>query len=79
MAPAGSDGSFSDISQIPLAAIDHIEVLSDGASAIYGADAVAGVVNIITRNDSRSMLFFSPVLQNSIQWNSENTSANSNH
>ena len=51
MAPAGSDGSFTDISQIPLSAIDHIEVLSDGASAIYGTDAVAGVVNIITKKD----------------------------
>jgi iron complex outermembrane recepter protein len=51
LATAGSDGSFTDISQIPLSAIDHIEVLSDGASAIYGADAVAGVVNIITRKD----------------------------
>ena len=51
LSPAGTGGSFSDISQIPLSAIDHIEVLSDGASAIYGADAVAGVVNIITRKD----------------------------
>jgi iron complex outermembrane receptor protein len=51
LAPAGLDGSITDISQIPLSAIDHIEVLDDGASAIYGADAVAGVVNIITRKD----------------------------
>jgi outer membrane cobalamin receptor len=51
LAPGGLDGSFTDISQIPLSAVDHIEVLPDGASAIYGADAVAGVVNIITRKD----------------------------
>jgi len=51
MAPAGFDGSFVDISQIPVSAIDHLEVLDDGASAIYGSDAVAGVVNIITRRD----------------------------
>lgn len=51
LAPAGIDGSFIDTSEIPLAAIDHIEVLADGASAIYGADAVAGVVNIVTRKD----------------------------
>lgn len=38
-----------DLSVIPVAAIDRIEVLKDGASAIYGADAVAGVVNIITQ------------------------------
>ena len=38
-----------DLSVIPVSVIDRIEVLKDGASAIYGADAVAGVVNIITR------------------------------
>ena len=51
LAPGGLDGSFTDISQIPLSAVDHVEVLPDGASAIYGADAVAGVVNIITRRN----------------------------
>jgi iron complex outermembrane recepter protein len=51
IAPSGSTGSFTDISQIPLSAIDHVEILSDGASAIYGTDAVAGVVNIITKKD----------------------------
>lgn len=40
-----------NISAIPLAAVDRIEVLSGGASAIYGSDAVAGVVNIIMRTD----------------------------
>jgi outer membrane receptor protein involved in Fe transport len=48
--PAGAYGSFTDISLIPTTAIDHIEVLADGASAIYGSDAVAGVVNIALRN-----------------------------
>jgi outer membrane receptor protein involved in Fe transport len=51
LAPGGLDGSFTDISQIPLSAVDHIEVLPDGASAIYGTDAVAGVVNIVTRRE----------------------------
>lgn len=51
LAPAGSDGQFVDISLIPLAAIDHVEILTDGASAVYGADAVAGVVNVILRKD----------------------------
>jgi iron complex outermembrane recepter protein len=51
LAAGGLDGSTVDISQIPLSAIDHIEVLDDGASAIYGSDAVAGVVNIITRHE----------------------------
>jgi iron complex outermembrane recepter protein len=49
LAPAGLDGSITDISLIPLSAVDHIEVLTDGASAVYGSDAVAGVVNIVTR------------------------------
>jgi iron complex outermembrane recepter protein len=49
IAPGGLDGSMVDVSLIPLSAIDHVEVLTDGASAIYGSDAVAGVVNIVTR------------------------------
>jgi outer membrane receptor protein involved in Fe transport len=40
---------FVDLNSIPLGMIDHIEVLKEGASAIYGADAIAGVVNIHTR------------------------------
>jgi iron complex outermembrane recepter protein len=40
-----------DISQIPLGAVDRVEVVTDGASATYGADAVAGVVNFIMRHD----------------------------
>jgi iron complex outermembrane receptor protein len=47
---AGANGSFSDISLIPSSAIDRIELLTDGASAIYGSDAVAGVVNFRFRN-----------------------------
>lgn len=43
----GIDGTV-DISAIPSAIIDHIEILQDGASAIYGSDAITGVVNIIT-------------------------------
>ncbi|HVA54975.1 MAG TPA: TonB-dependent receptor, partial [Gammaproteobacteria bacterium] len=41
------DGTV-DLNTIPVSIIDHIEVLQDGASAIYGSDAIAGVVNIIT-------------------------------
>lgn len=51
LAPGGAFGDFVDISTIPTAAIDRIEVVTDGASAIYGSDAVAGVVNIILRKD----------------------------
>jgi iron complex outermembrane recepter protein len=49
--PLGSAFSFVDLNSIPLAAIDRIEILKDGASAIYGDDAVAGVVNIIVKNE----------------------------
>lgn len=47
------DSAFGgvDISAIPVAALDRIEVVADGASAIYGSDAVAGVVNVILRRD----------------------------
>ncbi|HBE93059.1 MAG TPA: hypothetical protein DDW55_11220 [Gammaproteobacteria bacterium] len=43
--------SFVDINSIPIAAVERIDILKDGASAIYGADAVAGVVNIILRKN----------------------------
>ncbi|MDF2178578.1 TonB-dependent receptor [Aliiglaciecola sp. CAU 1673] len=43
--------SFVDINSIPVAAIERIDILKDGASAIYGSDAVAGVVNIVLRKD----------------------------
>jgi iron complex outermembrane recepter protein len=46
----GANGSV-DINTIPMAVIERIEVLKDGASALYGSDAIGGVVNIITRND----------------------------
>jgi outer membrane receptor protein involved in Fe transport len=46
----GADDAV-DLGTIPLAMIDRVEVLKDGASAIYGSDAIAGVVNIITRQD----------------------------
>jgi iron complex outermembrane receptor protein len=43
--------SYVDLNQIPLEAVERIEVLKDGASSIYGSDAVAGVVNIILRRN----------------------------
>jgi iron complex outermembrane recepter protein len=46
----GADSSV-DLNSIPLAVIERVEVLKDGASAVYGSDAVGGVVNIITRTD----------------------------
>lgn len=49
--PIGDDGqrSFVDVSNLPFEAIERVEVLKDGASAIYGSDAIAGVVNIILK------------------------------
>jgi iron complex outermembrane receptor protein len=44
-------GSGVDLSMIPLEAVDRIEVLTDGSSAVYGSDAVGGVINIILRKD----------------------------
>lgn len=51
--PSGVEGSVSsfDLNAIPMAAVERVEVLKDGASSIYGSDAVAGVVNIITKKD----------------------------
>ena len=46
----GADSSV-DMNSIPLAVIERVEVLKDGASAIYGSEAIGGVVNIITRDD----------------------------
>ena len=45
------DGGTVDVNSIPLSAVDRVEILKDGASAIYGTDAVAGVVNFILRKD----------------------------
>ncbi len=50
---SGEGGIGVDLHAIPMAAIDRIEVLKDGASAIYGSDAIAGVINFITRRDFR--------------------------
>jgi len=44
-------GASQNLNSIPLEMIDHIEILRDGASAIYGSDAIAGVVNLVTRRN----------------------------
>ena len=48
---SGLLGGVTDIASIPLSMVERIEIITDGASAIYGSDAVGGVVNIITRKD----------------------------
>ena len=47
------NGSAPDLNMIPFAAIERVEVLRDGASALYGTDAIGGVINFITRRDYR--------------------------
>ena len=49
--PQNGFQSFVDLNSIPLAAVDRIEILKDGASSIYGSDAIAGVVNVILKKD----------------------------
>ena len=47
--------SFTDLSTVPLEAVDRIEILKDGASSTYGADAIAGVVNIILKKNFQGL------------------------
>lgn len=51
IAAHGLSGSAVDVNQIPFSAIERIEVLKDGASAIYGTDAIGGVINYITKKN----------------------------
>ena len=51
VSPGGVIKAIADMDQIPAAALQRVEVVADGASAIYGSDAVAGVVNLITRRN----------------------------
>lgn len=48
---SGGNSGIVDLNTIPVAMVERVEVLKDGASAIYGSDAIAGVVNIILRKD----------------------------
>jgi len=48
---SGYEGDFVDVSGIPATAVERIEILPDGSSALYGSDAIAGVVNIILKDD----------------------------
>ena len=54
---ASGVSSATDLNTIPTSIIDHVEVLQDGASSIYGSDAIAGVVNIITRRSFEGLQF----------------------
>jgi iron complex outermembrane receptor protein len=52
LAPSG-DGSRVNLNSIPMSAIDRIEVLTDGASALYGSDAIAGVINFVLKRNKQ--------------------------
>ena len=53
VAAQGTTGAAVDVNQIPFMALDHVEVLKSGASAVYGTDAVGGVINFITKKNYR--------------------------
>jgi len=55
VATHGLAGQVVDLNSIPFAAIDRVEVLRDGASAVYGTDAIGGVINFITRTEFRGL------------------------
>lgn len=55
IASHGLNGAGVDVNQIPFGAIERVEVLKDGASAIYGTDAIGGVINFITRKDYQGL------------------------
>lgn len=65
VAAHGLQGSAVDVNQIPFAAIDRVEILKDGASAIYGTDAVGGVINFITKTNFQGITLngFSDITQ----------------
>ncbi|MCE9521692.1 MAG: TonB-dependent receptor [Alphaproteobacteria bacterium] len=59
LAPAGSSGQLGspDLNTVPQVMIDRFEILKDGSSSIYGSDAVAGAVNVITRQNYEGLSF----------------------
>ena len=54
---SGFNTSVPDMNSVPVSMVDRIEVLRDGASSIYGADAIGGVINIITKKDFEGLRF----------------------
>ncbi len=57
VASHGLGGGAVDVNQIPFAAVERVEVLKDGASAIYGTDAIGGVINFIMKKNYQGMTF----------------------
>lgn len=70
LAPTSGIGDFIDLSMIPVTALDRVDVLTDGASSIYGGDAVAGVINFVLRDDfegAESSLRYGTVTQGQME------------
>ena len=61
--PYNGGTSAVDVNTIPYGAVDRVEVLNDGASAIYGSDAVAGVINFITRKEYKGITVNSAITE----------------
>ena len=59
LSPAGTESEVgtADLNVLPLSMVDHFEILKDGASTIYGSDAIAGVINVITKTDLDGLSF----------------------
>lgn len=59
LSPAGTESQVgtADLNVLPLSMVDHFEILKDGASTIYGSDAIAGVINVITKTDLDGLSF----------------------
>jgi iron complex outermembrane receptor protein len=55
LAPSGTATSFSEAIQVPITAVQRVEVVADSASAVYGSDAIAGVINYVLRKDYRGI------------------------
>ena len=75
VAADGLEGDAIDLNTISPAAIDRIEILKDGASAIYGADAIAGVVNIVMKEHYNGLFletFYGQTSRNDMQTNNTN-------
>lgn len=70
---SSSSGASADTSLIPMAVVERIEILRDGASAVYGSSAVAGVINIITRKDFEGLNFKYEHSEPSVEGGESNT------
>lgn len=69
----GIDSTFFDLNSLPLSVLERVEVLRDGASAIYGSDAVAGVINFITRKNYQGVEVNSRLAMNQARDGQEGT------